>query len=137
MSEVATAQPITVSDAIGLAKATVDHMPTLLVSGEVTGFRGPARTGHCYFQLKDESCAMDAIVWKGIYQASGIQLQVAGVAHAHAHNETLAVDGDVRHFEFAGGQMENSGVFDDQMRFACASRSGNSFTEVHDGDLVA
>ena len=71
----AAAQPITVSDAIGLAKATVDRMPTLLVTGEVTGFRGPARTGHCYFQLKDESCAMDAIVWKGIYQASGIQLR--------------------------------------------------------------
>ena len=65
-------------------------------------------------------------------QSSGVQLQVAGVAYAHAHNETLAVDGDVRHFEFSGGQMENSGVFDDQMRFACASRSGNSFTEVHE-----
>ena len=29
-------------------------MPTLLVTGEVSGFRGPARTGHCYFQLKDD-----------------------------------------------------------------------------------
>lgn len=68
-------EPISVSDAIGWAKATVEAMPTLLVSGEVTGFRGPARTGHCYFQLKDESAAMDAIVWKGIYQASGVQLR--------------------------------------------------------------
>ncbi len=68
-------QPISVSDAVGYAKAAVDAMPMLLVSGEVSGFRGPARTGHCYFQLKDESAAMDAIVWRGIYQASGIQLR--------------------------------------------------------------
>ena len=67
--------PISVSDAIGWAKAAVEGMPALLVTGEVSGFRGPARTGHCYFQLKDESAAMDAIVWKGIYQASGIQLR--------------------------------------------------------------
>ena len=49
-------------------------MPTLLVTGEVSGFRAPARTGHCYFQLKDDSAAMDAIVWRGIYQSSGIDL---------------------------------------------------------------
>ena len=68
-------QPISVSDAVGLAKATVEGIPTLLVTGEVSGFRGPARTGHCYFQLKDDSAAMDAIVWRGIYQASGVQLR--------------------------------------------------------------
>ncbi|MDI9591355.1 MAG: exodeoxyribonuclease VII large subunit [Acidobacteriota bacterium] len=71
----ATSQPISVSDAIGRAKATVEAMPTLLVTGEVSGFRGPARTGHCYFQLKDDSSAMDAIVWRGIHQASGVQLR--------------------------------------------------------------
>lgn len=68
-------EPVSVADAIGRAKATVEGMPALLVSGEVTGFRGPARTGHCYFQLKDESAAMDAIVWRGIYRASGIELR--------------------------------------------------------------
>ena len=68
-------EPVSVSDAIGLAKATVEHMPVLLVNGEVSGFRGPARTGHCYFQLKDDSAAMDAIVWRGVYQASGVELR--------------------------------------------------------------
>lgn len=71
----AAPQPISVSDAVGLAKAAVEHMPTLLVTGEVSGFRGPARTGHCYFQLKDDASAMDAIVWKGVYQASGVELR--------------------------------------------------------------
>ncbi len=70
-----TTEPISVSDAVGCAKAAVEHLPTLLVTGEVSGFRGPARTGHCYFQLKDDAAAMDAIVWKGVYQASGVQLR--------------------------------------------------------------
>ncbi len=70
-----TPEPISVSEALGLAKATVEGMPTLLVTGEVSGFRGPARTGHCYFQLKDDVSATDAIVWRGTYQASGVQLR--------------------------------------------------------------
>lgn len=75
MTSAYAAEPLSVSDAVGLAKAAIEGMPTLLVTGEVSGFRGPARTGHCYFQLKDDSSAMDAIVWKGIYQASGVQLR--------------------------------------------------------------
>ena len=58
------------------AKARVGEIPMLLVTGEVTGFRGPnARSGHCYFQVKDDAAAMDVIVWRGVYQASGIQLR--------------------------------------------------------------
>lgn len=68
-------EPLSVGQAVGLAKSTVESMPTLVVTGEVSGFRGPARTGHCYFQLKDDSAAMDAIVWRGIYQASGVELR--------------------------------------------------------------
>lgn len=69
-------EPLSVSAAVEMAKATVGSMPTLVVCGEVTGFRGPnARSGHCYFQVKDESSAMDAIVWRGTYTASGVQLK--------------------------------------------------------------
>ena len=68
--------PLSVSQAVGAAKARVGEMPTLSVTGEVTGFRGPnARSGHCYFQVKDDAAAMDVIVWRGVYQASGIQLR--------------------------------------------------------------
>ena len=75
MVKTGASEPISVGEAIGLAKATVEGMPMLLVTGEVSGFRGPARTGYCYFQLKDDTAAMDAIVWRGIYQASGVQLR--------------------------------------------------------------
>ena len=67
---------LTVTDAVTLAKQKVSSTPTLVVTGEVTGFRGPnARSGHCYFQVKDEESAMDVIVWKSTYQRSGIRLR--------------------------------------------------------------
>lgn len=71
----ASAQPLSVSQAIGCAKETVDAMPSLLVTGEVSGFKGPARGGHCYFRLKDDSAAMDAIVWRGVHEHSGVKLR--------------------------------------------------------------
>lgn len=67
---------ISVSDAVALAKLTVGSIPTMAVVGEVTGFRGPnARSGHCYFQIKDDSSAMDCIVWRSVYANSGIVLK--------------------------------------------------------------
>ena len=68
--------PLSVSQAVGVAKARVNEVPTLRVAGEVTGFRGPnARSGHCYFQVKDDGAAMDVIVWRGVYQAAGFTLR--------------------------------------------------------------
>lgn len=70
------AAPITVSEAVGAAKSQVNDMPTLVVAGEVTGFRGPnARSGHCYFQVKDDSSSMDVIVWRNTYARMGAQLR--------------------------------------------------------------
>ena len=68
--------PLTVSQAVNVAKGAVTSIPTMVVLGEVTGFRGPnARSGHCYFQVEDDSCAMDAIVWRNTYARSGIRLR--------------------------------------------------------------
>ncbi len=69
-------EPLSVSLAVDAAKKRVNEMGTLLVTGEVTGFRGPnARSGHCYFQVKDDGAAMDVIVWRGVYASSGIELR--------------------------------------------------------------
>ncbi len=68
--------PMSVSEAVGAAKAQVGAMPVLAVAGEVTGFRGPnARSGHCYFQVKDDSSAMDVIIWRNTYASLGMQLR--------------------------------------------------------------
>ncbi|MDO4536804.1 MAG: exodeoxyribonuclease VII large subunit [Coriobacteriales bacterium] len=69
-------QALSVSEAVNAAKTRVKSMPTLQVMGEVTGFRGPnARSGHCYFQVKDDSSSMDVIVWRGTYAQLGAPLR--------------------------------------------------------------
>ncbi|MBF4807680.1 MAG: exodeoxyribonuclease VII large subunit, partial [Lancefieldella rimae] len=66
---------LSVSEAIIVIKENITRIPLLTVVGEVSGFRGPnARSGHCYFDIKDASASMAAIVWKGIYLASGVTL---------------------------------------------------------------
>ena len=50
---------LSVSQAVEIAAGALDAIP---------GFRGPnARSGHCYFQIKDDSAAVDCIIWKGAY----------------------------------------------------------------------
>ena len=67
---------LSVSAAVGAANACVQKLGPMHVTGEVTGFRGPnARSGHCYFQVKDDSSVMSVKVWKGIYAKSGVQLK--------------------------------------------------------------
>ena len=69
-------QTLSVTQAVKCAKVAVNEIPLMAVVGEVSGFRGPnARSGHCYFQVKDDDSAMDVIVWRGTYQSSGIQLR--------------------------------------------------------------
>ena len=67
---------LTVTQAITRAAGAIDAIPRLTVLGEVTGFRGPnARSGHCYFQIKDESSAIDAVIWKRTYAARAFDLR--------------------------------------------------------------
>lgn len=68
--------PLTVSDAVALAKGNVAAWPTLVVNGEVSGFRGPnARSGHCYFEVKDDGASMSVIVWRGTAAKLGFELR--------------------------------------------------------------
>lgn len=72
----ATREPISVSAALADAKAALAGLSTFVVAGEVTGFRGPnARSGHCYFQVKDDEATMDVIVWRGTYAKCGFELR--------------------------------------------------------------
>ncbi len=54
MSELSSALKRTVEDAYGHVR----------VRGEISGFRGPHSSGHCYFALKDESAKIEAVIWK-------------------------------------------------------------------------
>ena len=59
---------LTISELSGALKRTIeDRFGFVRVRGEVSGWRGPHASGHCYFCLKDEGARIDAVIWKGVY----------------------------------------------------------------------
>ena len=61
----ANAPEYTVSELSSALKRTVeDTFGHVRVRGEISGFRGPHSSGHCYFALKDESAKIEAVIWK-------------------------------------------------------------------------
>ena len=62
------AAEFSVSELAGAIKrALEDGFGYVRLRGEVSGFRGPHSSGHCYFSLKDERAKIDAVVWRGVY----------------------------------------------------------------------
>ncbi len=62
------APEVSVSELSGALKRTIeDRFGYVRVRGEVSGWRGPHSSGHCYFALKDASARIDAVIWKGSY----------------------------------------------------------------------
>jgi len=57
VSELSAALKRTIEDVYGHVR----------VRGEISGFRGPHSSGHCYFALKDESAKIEAVIWKGVH----------------------------------------------------------------------
>ncbi len=61
----ANAPEFTVSELSSALKRTVeDAYGHVRVRGEISGFRGPHSSGHCYFALKDDSAKIEAVIWK-------------------------------------------------------------------------
>jgi exodeoxyribonuclease VII large subunit len=60
---------------LALKRTIEDTFGHVRVRGELTGFRGPHSSGHCYFALKDESARLDAVVWRGTFQRIKAVLQ--------------------------------------------------------------
>jgi exodeoxyribonuclease VII large subunit len=55
----------TVSELSFALKRTVEETyEHVRVRGEVSGFKGAAGSGHCYFRLKDERACLEAVIWK-------------------------------------------------------------------------
>jgi exodeoxyribonuclease VII large subunit len=57
VSELSAALKKTVEDAYGFVR----------VRGEVSGFKGPSPSGHCYFRLKDDKAVLEGVIWKGVW----------------------------------------------------------------------
>lgn len=100
-------EALSVSQAMEMASGALDAIPTLTVLGEVTGFRGPnARSGHCYFQIKDDSAAVDCIIWKGVYSKRSFELrdgmQVQFTGKFSLYKPTGRMSFVARSFQLAG-----------------------------------
>src|SRR5712692_6932002 len=55
----------TVSELSAALKKTVeDAYGQVRVRGEISGYRGPHSSGHCYFSLKDEGAKIEAVIWR-------------------------------------------------------------------------
>lgn len=50
-----------------LKRAVEDQFGNVRVRGEISGYRGPHSSGHCYFSLKDERSRLEAVIWKGTF----------------------------------------------------------------------
>src|SRR5476649_444654 len=62
------APEFTVSELSSALKRTVEEAyGHVRVRGEISGFRGPHSSGHCYFALKDDSAKIEAVIWKGVH----------------------------------------------------------------------
>ena len=62
------APELTVSELSAALKRTVeDNFGHVRVRGEISGFRGPHSSGHCYFALKDEWAKIEAVIWRAMF----------------------------------------------------------------------
>ncbi len=58
-----------------LKRTLEDTFGHVRVRGEISGFRGPHSSGHCYFSIKDEGAKLDAVVWRGSFSRLRSKLQ--------------------------------------------------------------
>jgi exodeoxyribonuclease VII large subunit len=57
-----------VSELAGAIKRALEEgFGYVRLRGEVSGYRGPHSSGHCYFALKDDKAKIEAVVWRGVY----------------------------------------------------------------------
>jgi exodeoxyribonuclease VII large subunit len=66
----------TVSEISFALKRTLDdNFAYVRVRGEISGFKGPHSSGHCYFTLKDKTARLDAVIWRTSFPRMKTRLQ--------------------------------------------------------------
>jgi exodeoxyribonuclease VII large subunit len=59
----------TVSElAFAIKRVLEDGFGYVRLRAEISGFRGPHSSGHCYFALKDDKAKIEAVIWRVTYQ---------------------------------------------------------------------
>ena len=87
VSELAFALRRTVEEAYGLVR----------LRGEISGFKGQHSSGHCYFTLKDDKAAIEAVIWKSTFQRlkfkpeQGLEVVVRGRVTTYPGKSTYQI----------------------------------------------
>ena len=64
----ANAPEFSVSELSGAIKRALEEgFGYVRLRGEISGYRGPHASGHCYFALKDDRAKIEAVIWKGSF----------------------------------------------------------------------
>jgi exodeoxyribonuclease VII large subunit len=58
-----------------LKKTLEETFGHVRVRGEISGYRGPHSSGHCYFSIKDEGAKLDAVIWRGSFSRLRARMQ--------------------------------------------------------------
>lgn len=67
-----------------LKKVVEEAFGYVRMRGEISGYRGPHSSGHCYFTLKDNQSTISAVMWRGSFQKlafrpeDGLEVVVTG-----------------------------------------------------------
>jgi len=87
VSELAFALKRTVEESYGLVR----------LRGEISGFKGQHTSGHCYFTLKDDKAAIEAVIWRSAYQRlkfkpeAGLEVVVKGRVTTYPGKSTYQI----------------------------------------------
>jgi exodeoxyribonuclease VII large subunit len=58
-----------------LKRTLEENFGHVRVRGEISGYRGPHSSGHCYFSIKDEGAKLDAVIWRGSFARLRAKMQ--------------------------------------------------------------
>ena len=50
-----------------IKRALEDGFGFVRLRGEISGYRGPHASGHCYFAIKDDKAKIEAVIWRGVF----------------------------------------------------------------------
>jgi exodeoxyribonuclease VII large subunit len=53
---------------LAIKRALEEGFGFVRLKGEISGYRGPHSSGHCYFSLKDDKSKIEAVIWRGNFQ---------------------------------------------------------------------
>jgi len=124
----ASREPLSVSQIVGRLKATVEtDFGNVAVRGELSNFNR-ARSGHCYFSLKDEDARLECVMWRrvatqvGFTPEDGMLVKINGKISIYEDRGKLQLYADRMHlagegalqkaFEKLKKRLRREGLFD-------------------------